>query len=64
MKTVGKLGLILLGIWLIVTALKVFVSFSFTGMEFIMAGLAIVAGICLIIASIFLSEYDFDESAL
>lgn len=49
MRGVTKFGLILLGIWLIANALQTFVKFSFTGMDYVMAGVAIVAGVCLII---------------
>jgi hypothetical protein len=49
MKLTRRLGILLLGIWLIATGLISIIHFSFTGLELVMAGLAIVAGLLLII---------------
>jgi hypothetical protein len=48
MKNLGKLGMILLGIWLIATGLIALLSLSFSGLPIIMAILAIAAGVLII----------------
>jgi hypothetical protein len=49
MKGLGRLGAILLAIWLIVHGLTQLVHFSFNGMHMAMAILAIAAGVLLAI---------------
>jgi hypothetical protein len=49
MKAIGKLGFILLGVWLIAQAIIPWLNFSFTGMEYVLGGVAIAAGVCFII---------------
>jgi hypothetical protein len=49
MKLTKNLGILLLAIWLIVTGLLHFVHLSFTGMDTILALLAIAAGVLLLV---------------
>jgi hypothetical protein len=49
MKLSRKLGVLLLGLWLIATGLTSLIHLSFTGLDVIMAALAILAGVLLII---------------
>lgn len=49
MKLTKNLGMLLLGIWLIVTGLIELTSFSFEGLPLIMAILAIAAGVLILI---------------
>ena len=44
-----NLGLLLLGIWLVVYGLRQLVDFSFSGLQTVMAILAIVAGALIIV---------------
>ena len=44
-----RLGLLLLGIWLIVSGLAHILHFSFSGMGTVMAGLAIASGVLIIL---------------
>jgi hypothetical protein len=48
MKLGRRLGMLLLGIWLIATGLLAFVHLPIPGLDLILAGLAIVAGLLLI----------------
>ena len=49
MKFTKSLGMLLLGIWLILTGLLPLVNFSFSGIGTVMALLAIVAGALILI---------------
>ena len=49
MRLTKKLGMILLGIWLIVSGLIALLNFSFTGLPVIMAILAIAAGVLILL---------------
>ncbi len=49
MKFTQKIGVILLAVFLILTGLAQIISLSFEGMRFVFGGLAIAAGICLLI---------------
>jgi hypothetical protein len=49
MKLTKKLGLILLGIWLVVTGLISVLDLSFSGLGLLMGILAIVAGLLLLL---------------
>ena len=49
MKITKSLGMILLSIWLILTGLLQLVKFTFTGLDIIMAILAIAAGVLLLL---------------
>lgn len=49
MKIPKNLGMLLLGIWLILSGLIPLLSLSFSGLGTLMAGLAIAAGVCIII---------------
>jgi hypothetical protein len=49
MKVTRNIGILLLSIWLILTGLLQLVKFSFSGLEIIMAILAIAAGIFLLL---------------
>jgi hypothetical protein len=49
MKLTKNLGMLLLSIWLILNGLIALVSFSFQGLSFIMAILAIVAGVFILL---------------
>lgn len=44
-----SIGVLLLGVWLIVTGLAHILHFSFSGMSMVMAGVAAVAGLLLIL---------------
>ncbi len=49
MKLTKNLGFLLLGIWLIVTGLVPLFHFNFSGLETIMAILAIAAGVLILL---------------
>lgn len=49
MRLTKNLGMLLLGIWLIVTGLEAFVHLSVSGLPTILAVLAIAAGILILI---------------
>ena len=49
MKITKSIGMLLLSIWLILTGLLQLVKFSFSGLEIIMAILAIAAGVLLLL---------------
>jgi hypothetical protein len=49
MKAAKNLGLLLLGIWLVVSGLISILSLSFSGMHILMAVLALAAGVLLIV---------------
>ena len=49
MKVTRSIGMLLLSIWLILTGLLQLVKFSFTGLDIIMAILAIAAGIFILL---------------
>ena len=49
MKLTKKLGLLLLGIWLILTGLLPLLNLSFSGLGTVMAILAIAAGILILL---------------
>ena len=49
MKLTKSLGLLLLGIWLILTGVIPLVSFSFAGLPMLMAILAIAAGVLILL---------------
>lgn len=49
MRLTRSLGTLLLASWLIITGLTHFIHLSFSGMREIMSGLAVVAGILLIL---------------
>jgi hypothetical protein len=49
MKLPGNLGMILLGVWLVLTGLVALFSFSFPAMPMVMAILALAAGILILI---------------
>ncbi len=49
MRLTEKLGMLLLGIWLILTGLIALLSFSFQGLPLIMAILAIAAGFLILL---------------
>ena len=49
MKLTKNLGLLLLGIWLILTGLISVLSFSFAGLPLVMAILAIAAGVLILL---------------
>jgi hypothetical protein len=49
MKLTKNLGMLLLGIWLILTGLIELLSFSFAGLPIIMAILAIAAGVLILL---------------
>ena len=49
LKLTRKLGMILLGIWLILSGLIAILNLSFTGLSIIMGILAIAAGILLLL---------------
>jgi hypothetical protein len=49
MKLTKSLGMLLLGIWLILTGLIQLLSFSFAGLPIIMAILAIAAGVLILL---------------
>ena len=49
MKVTRSIGMLLLSIWLILTGLLGVVKFSFTGLDIIMAILAIAAGIFILL---------------
>ena len=49
MKITKSIGMLLLSIWLILTGLLAVVKFSFSGLEIIMAILAIAAGVLLLL---------------
>jgi hypothetical protein len=49
MKFTRNLGLLLLGIWLIVTGLIPLFHFNFSGLDTIMAVLAIAAGVLILL---------------
>ncbi|MFT6916750.1 MAG: hypothetical protein ACJAWL_003093 [Motiliproteus sp.] len=49
MRVAKNLGFLLLGIWLIVTGLIPFINFGFSGLSTLMAGLAIAAGVLIIV---------------
>jgi len=46
---IKRIGLIALGVWLILQGLPKFINFSFSGLDTVMAVLAIVAGILVMI---------------
>jgi hypothetical protein len=55
MKATRRLGVVLLGIWLIVTGLRQFISFNFISdslLNTIMAIIAIVAGVIVIFSKV------------
>jgi hypothetical protein len=45
----SNLGMLLLGVWLILTGLMPFVAITFINMGLVLAVLAIVAGVCILI---------------
>jgi hypothetical protein len=45
----NNLGMLLLGIWLVLTGILPFVSITFVNMGLVLAVLAIAAGICILI---------------
>jgi hypothetical protein len=45
----NNLGMLLLGIWLVLTGILPFVSITFVNMGLVLAVLAIVAGVCILI---------------
>jgi hypothetical protein len=49
MRITRSLGSLLLAIWLIITGLTHFIHLSFSGMSLILGGLAIAAGVLLIL---------------
>ncbi len=49
MRLTKNLGLLLLGIWLIMTGLISVLSFSFAGLPMVMAILAIAAGVLILL---------------
>jgi len=49
MKLTKHLGMLLLGIWLVLTGLIALLSFSFQGLPIIMAILAIAAGVLVLL---------------
>ena len=49
MKAAKNLGLLLLGIWLVVSGLISILRLSFSGMHILMAVLALAAGVLLIV---------------
>jgi hypothetical protein len=49
MKFTKNIGMLLLAIWLILHGLTAFVSINFQALPQIMAGLAIAAGVCILI---------------
>ncbi len=49
MKLTKSLGMLLLGIWLILTGLMQIINLPIPGMDFIMAVLAIVAGVLILL---------------
>ena len=49
MKITKSIGMLLLSIWLILTGLLQLVKFTFTGLDIIMAILAIAAGVLLLL---------------
>ena len=49
MRVTKSIGMLLLSIWLILTGLLQLVKFSFTGLDIIMAILAIAAGIFILL---------------
>jgi hypothetical protein len=49
MRLTQNLGMLLLGIWLIVTGLISVLSFSFAGLPLVMAILAIAAGVLILL---------------
>ncbi|HEX7588968.1 MAG TPA: hypothetical protein VF478_11685 [Anaerolineae bacterium] len=49
MRLTKNLGMLLLGIWLVLTGLIALVGFSFAGLPVIMAILALAAGILILI---------------
>lgn len=51
MKWIGtkNLGMLLLAIWLIASGLLAFVHISFADVHLILAGLAIAAGVCIVL---------------
>jgi len=49
MKITKNLGMLLLSIWLIVTGLISLLKFTFTGLDIIMAILAIAAGVLILL---------------
>ena len=49
MKITKKIGILLLGIWLILTGLIPLFKFTFSGLDTIMAILAIAAGVLLLL---------------
>lgn len=49
MKFTKNIGMLLLGVWLIVTGLLSVVSFTFAGLSLVMALLAIAAGVLIVL---------------
>ena len=49
MKLTKSLGMLLLGIWLILTGLIAILNLSFTGLSILMAILAIAAGVLILL---------------
>ncbi len=49
MKITKNIGMLLLSIWLILTGLLQLIKFTFTGLDIIMAILAIAAGVLLLL---------------
>jgi len=49
MRFTKNIGMLLLGVWLIVTGLLYLVSFTFPGLSLVMALLAIAAGVLIVL---------------
>lgn len=49
MKLSTSIGMLLLAIYLILTGLSIFIKLNFDGIQYVTAGLAIAAGVCLLI---------------
>ena len=49
MRFTKNIGMLLLGVWLIITGLLYLVSFTFPGLSLVMALLAIAAGVLIVL---------------
>ena len=49
MRATKNLGMLLLGIWLIISGVVPLINLSFSGLGTLMAGLAVVAGVLIIV---------------
>ena len=49
MRFTKNIGILLLGVWLIITGLLYLVSFTFPGLSLVMALLAIAAGVLIVL---------------